>query len=184
MMKRKIKNLEELKLEIARLTELKREQEAYLDHQYIFLKDKVEKPIRILSSVTSSIPGVGLVKDLFFRSSVSPNVKNNTATGGGSDWLTNVARIGVPLLLNKTLLRKSSWVKKSLVLLASETAVGQVTHEKVTNAIAKIASFIRPEKRKKKHNKIKPLEDDLLIESVKSARIDPDDSPEDQILGV
>jgi len=190
-MKTKIKNLEELKWEIARLTELTREQEAYLGDQYILLKDKVEKPIRVLNNVTSSIPGVGLVKDLFFRDPKSATKGDSNAATTGTDWLNSAVRVGVPLLLNKTLLRKSNWIKKSLILLASETAAGQVTQEKVTNAIAKVASFIRPKKEKKKHKNIEPLVDETIQEEerklqadVKNARIISAESPEDQILGI
>jgi len=190
-MKTKIKNLEELKWEIARLSELTREQEAYLSDQYILLKDKVEKPIRILNNVTSSIPGVGLVKDLLFRNAKPTSKDKNNSVVGGNDWLNKAVRVGIPLLLNRTVLRKSNWIKKSLVLLASETAAGQVTQEKVTNAISKIAGFIRPKKEKKKHNKVEPLIDHKLQEEehklqkdVENARISPAESPEDQILGI
>lgn len=149
-MKARINNIGELKLEIARLNQLKKEQESYLADQYSLLKHKVEAPARFLSSVASSIPGVDLVKGLV--SSVGGSKKQ--------DWLTRVLQLGLPLVLNKTFLRNSGWLKKALVLLASETAAGSVTKDRVGAVISKIADFVRPKKSKKKHKDILPFEEE------------------------
>ncbi len=149
----KIHNIAELREEIVRLTQLKNEQEAYLSNQYMLLRKKVEAPARLLETLTSSIPGVDLVKGLF--SSVLSKGKSDSK----SDWLTNTLRVGIPLVLNKTLLKNVGWLKKSLVLLLSERAVGQVNQDKIGNAISKVADFVRPNKKKKRHNNLPPLED-------------------------
>jgi len=149
----KIHSIVELKAEIARLTQLKNEQEAYLSNQYMLLRKKVEAPARLLGALTSGIPGVDVAKGLF--SSVFSKAKQDNK----SDWLTNTLRVGIPLVLNKTLLKNVGWLKKSLLLLLSERAVGQVNQDKIGNAISKVADFVRPNKKKKRHNNLPPLED-------------------------
>jgi len=153
-MRTKINNISELKSEIIRLTELKKEQEAYLSDQYALLRKKIEMPSRILRTLTSSIPGVDMVKGLF---STFSSAKNKTSDK--SDWLTNTLRLGLPLILNKTLLKNAGWLKKSLMLLVSERAAGQVNQDKVESVLSKVANFIRPKKKKKKHKDIAPLQD-------------------------
>src|SRR5690606_29348118 len=148
----KIHNIAELKEEIRRLTQLKNEQEAYLSNQYLLLRKKIETPSRLLGMLTSSIPGVDMVKGLF--SSVLSKEKSD----GKSDWLTNTLRVGLPLVLNKTLLKNVGWLKKTLVLLLSERAAGQVNQDKIGNVITKIADFVRPNKKKKQHHDLPPLE--------------------------
>ena len=174
-MRRNINNIDDLKWEIARLTELKREQESYLTGQYTLLKDKVDKPVRILSSVTSSIPGFNVVKGLF-ATVTNTGAKENAAVGNG-DWLTKVFSIGLPILLNRTFLKKSNWIKKALVLLASQTATSQLTQDKLAHLIGQVTSVIKPKNRAKKKDKIKPLANEDLQENIV-------DSPEDQILGI
>lgn len=171
-MKTKINNLEELKWEIARLTELKREQEAYLSNQYSLLKNKVEMPIRVFNTLSSSIPGLGLFKGVIAATSKD---KDNVSTN--SNWLTNIIRVGLPLVLNKTFLKNSGWLKKSLVMLLSDTAAKQVTPENVSGMISKFADFIRPQVGKKKRHKNDKLREEVL-------KSNEDDSVDDQILGI
>ncbi len=150
-MNQKITSVTDLQGEIARLTRLKREQEAYLRNQYTLLRKKIEMPSRIIGALTSSIPGVDMIRGLF--SSMS---SKNKATSK-SDWLTNALRLGLPLVLNKTLLRNAGWIKKSVVLLASERAAGQINQDKIESFVSKIAGFIRPKKKKKKHKAVPAL---------------------------
>ena len=157
-MKVNINNTKELKHELVRLSRLRREQEAYLGDQYKVLKSKVEAPSRIFNAVTSNIPGVGVVKGLF--SSIGDVKKSKASAGEKSDWLTKATRIVLPFILNRTLLKNSGWLKKSLVLLASEGAVGQINQDKVSSFVGKIADYIRPKKAKKKHKKMKGIDEE------------------------
>lgn len=147
----KINNLQELRSEIARLHWKRREQEAYLADQYTLLKTKINTPFRFFRRVTEHIPGAGMFKGV--TSSISKAVQRKDA-----DWLTRLLQVGAPLVLNSTMLRKSGWVKKALVLLASETAIGQVNQEKVSGFLNKITTFIKPKKKKKKKVKEEALE--------------------------
>src|SRR5690606_8306812 len=164
----KINNLQDLKVEIARVNQRRREQEAYLTEQYDLLKKKIDAPARFFRNLTSNIPGAGVVKGVV-------NGIGKVTQGKDADWLTNVLQIGAPIVLNSTLLRKAGWVKKALVLLASETAIGQVNQNRISNVISKVSAFIRPKDKKKKRKKAvsatdaitppAPLDGDLPVSS-------------------
>ncbi|MGN0004239.1 MAG: hypothetical protein ACI35V_12480 [Sphingobacterium composti] len=156
-MKVNINNSEELKNELVRLSRLRLEQELYLGDQYKLLKNKVQTPSRIVGAVASNLPGVSLIKGLF--SSFGKDKGHSDFSDGKSDWLTKITQLALPLVLNRTLLKNSGWLKKSLVLLASEGAVGQLNKDKVNSFVGKIADYIRPKKSKKKHKNIKPIEE-------------------------
>ncbi len=169
-MKKSINNLDELKWEIARLTGLKHEQEAYLNNQYSLLKDKVDKPAAVVGTLLSNIPGFQFIKGLFSGPSTS---KSTLGAKEGNDWMTKVISIGLPILLNRTFLKNSGWIKKSLVVLLSQTAASQVTQENVSNVLSKITNFIKPkvkrDKRKNTDHKVDSQAEELA---------------DDQILGI
>lgn len=151
-MKRKsrLNNLQELNVEIARIQQFKLEQESYLLDQYSMFRHKIETPRRFFNAITSAIPGGGIIKGVV--SAVGKASRNEDA-----DWLTRALQLGAPFLLNSTFLRNSGWLKKALVLLASETAIGKVNQDNVSGLLGKITNFIRPKKRKKKRNEAEVL---------------------------
>lgn len=157
-MSTKINNIDELRAEIARLKRLKEEQELYLGVQYTLLNNKLSAPYRVISSIISRMPGYELVKGLVSSSSQggSDNHKKNE---NSSDWLTRTLQLGLPLVLNRTLLKKSGWLNKSLVLFASEAAAGQINQNSVASAISKLTEFVKPKKKKKQHKDVPPLEE-------------------------
>lgn len=82
--------MEELQAEIVRLKTLKMEQEAYLEHQFGIIKDKVNKPIHFFQNMFAFLPNTA---SLF---------GNIGAKGSShSDWLTKSLRIGLPFLINR-----------------------------------------------------------------------------------
>ena len=153
----KINNLLDLKTEIVRMSALKKEQEAYLLDQYGLLRDKVEAPMRIFRSVTGAIPGVGMVKGVM--SGIGKAAQSKDA-----DWLTRILQVGTPFLLNNMFLKKAGWLKKSLVLLASESAISQVNQNKVGSILDKVTDFIRPKKRKKKNKDLPVIDDQTTVD--------------------
>lgn len=153
----KINSLQDLKLEIARLNIRRREQEAYLTDQYDLLKVKIDTPFRLIRRVTSHIPGAGMFRGV--SSSIGKAVQSKDA-----DWLTRVLQIGAPIVLNSTLLRKTGWLKKAMVLLASETAVGQVNQQKISGLVDKITTFIKPKKKKRKKKEEGHTEEQSIID--------------------
>lgn len=138
---RNITNLDELRAEIARLESLKKEQEVYLGDQMGLLQHKVEAPIRLIKKFTSWRP---TPQNLSKRISGSTN---------DSDWLTNSLRVGLPVLFNRVLFRRAGFIKKTLLLLASQKAAGAINQEKATNLINKLAELIRPSETKKRKKK-------------------------------
>lgn len=139
----KINNIQDLKGEIVRLHLRRKEQEAYLNDQYKLLKVKIDAPFRLIRGVTSHIPGVGMLKDV--TSSIGKAMQSKDA-----DWLTRMLQFGTPIVLNSTLLRRAGWFKKAMVLLASETAIGQVNQDKISGLVDRVTTFIKPKKKKKK----------------------------------
>lgn len=151
----KIHNLVELKLEIARLKVLKNEQEAYLTNQYHLLNNKIEAPLRFFRSLKAGIPGVAVIENLFAKSS-----------NKNSDWLTKALRIGVPFVMNKFFLKDAGMLKKALMLLVSERAVGQINKNSISSIIGKVTDLIRPKGKKKKKNIDHTLEPSVIADEV------------------
>lgn len=137
----KIKDLADLKLEIARLKLLAAEQESYLNDQYLLFNEKIEAPVRFIKSAISWVPGVDLAKGVF------------TKTKEGEDWVSRLLRIGFPVVLNRFFLRKAGFIKRALVTLLSQQAASILNKDTITDLIEKITRFIRPEKRKRGRTK-------------------------------
>jgi len=133
---RSIRNVDELKAEIARLKLLQKEQESYLSDQFILLKDKVESPIRFFNKITSWFP------------KLTNNINSFGSSDLNSDWVTNSLRIGLPFLFNKVLFRKAGFIKKALLLVATQKMAGGLNQDKITKIIDKITDIIRPKAKK------------------------------------
>lgn len=138
-----ITNFDKLKAEIVRLKIEKKEQEIFLQQQYELFRYKIDTPVRVANMLMSRVPGVAALKGL------ASGIGNVAGSNTKGDWLTRGLQLGLPLVLNRTLLRNAGWLKKGLVLLASETAASQVNQNRVTSAISRIANFIKPKKKKK-----------------------------------
>lgn len=139
----KIRNLKELKVEISRLKELKGEQEMYLKAQFTLLNNKIEAPVRFFNNLKNNIPGANIIQQFFAKSS-----------DANADWLTKALRIGVPFIMNRLFLKNTGMVKKALMLLLSERAVGQINQGKISGLINKFSRFIRNKKKKNKASSI------------------------------
>lgn len=135
---RNITNLDELRAEIARLESLKKEQEGYLGDQMGLLQHKVEAPVRFIKRFTSWRP--------------TPNNISRKLKGDNdqSDWLTKALRVGLPVIFNRVLFRRAGFIKKTLLLLASQKAAGAINQDRLTSFINKLATIIRPSEGKKR----------------------------------
>lgn len=131
---RNINNVDELRAEIARLELLQQEQEGYLNDQLDLLKDKLASPIHWFKKVTSWIPNL--------NKGPRPAYSSNPQ----ADWLTNSLRVALPFLLNKVIFRKAGFIKKTLLVFASQKAASAINQNRITAVVDKIASFIRPSK--------------------------------------
>src|SRR5690606_17548441 len=133
---RNITNVDELRAEISRLTLLQKEQESYLSDQFILLQDKIESPIRVFNKLTSWFP------------KISNDLNSFSGATDSSDWLTNALRVGLPFLFNKVLFRKAGFIKKALLLIATQKMAGGINQEKITKIIDKVTDIIRPKSQK------------------------------------
>ena len=178
-MRIKVTNFDELTAEIARLKVQKKEQEVFLLNQYDLLKHKIETPVRVANMVFNRVPGVSMVKGLVTGIGQVTN-KNNKA-----DWLTKTLQLGLPLVLNKTLLKNAGGLKKGLVLLGSETVASQVNQSKVTSVIDKITSIIKPKNKKKKKEELNEvIADDPVISPNHPPMITAEESVQDNAYGI
>lgn len=139
--KKDIQNIEDLREEIRQLKLLKFEQEAYLNDQFTLLGKQLEAPIRIYQKITSFLPTA--------KEAIIPEKKP-----AGADWVTSSFRIGLPFLFNKVLFKKAGFLKRGLLLLASQQAANLVNKERLVELVNKTTDFVQSltkDKKKKKH---------------------------------
>ncbi|MGK6350741.1 hypothetical protein [Parapedobacter sp. DT-150] len=137
----KIKNLSDLKMEIVRLKALSKEQERYLGDQYRLFNEKVAAPARFFKSVVSWVPGTAYAKGLFTQGTKD------------DDWLSRLLRIGLPLILNRFVLRRAGFFKRALVTLLSQQAAGAINKDRLITLINKVTDFVSPSKNRKRSGK-------------------------------
>lgn len=138
-MMNKISNVAELQAEIARLKNLKVEQESYLQFQMDILKEKVNKPVHFFQNIFSFLPD-------------SANIFNKVGankTGFHEDWLTKSLKIGLPFLVNRVFFRKAGYIKRILMGLLSTQAAGFFNKERLVNVIDGITSWIKKASKEK-----------------------------------
>src|SRR5690606_34777673 len=128
----KIKDLADLRLEIARLKALSNEQERYLGDQYQLFSEKVAAPVRFVKSLATWVPGVNFTKGLFEKGRKD------------EDWLSRALRIGLPVVLNRFFLRKAGFIKRALVTLLSQQAAGALNKDTVAGLISRAAEVTAP----------------------------------------
>jgi len=177
--RRSVNNIDDLNAEIARLKNLKMEQEDFLKNQYALLKHKVETPVRVANMLMNRVPGVSTIKGLV------QGIGDVTNKSNKSDWLTKTLQLGLPLVLNKTLLKNAGWIKKGLVLLASETAAKNVNQDNVSSWIGKITDMIKPKKKKKKNKVEAPMGEVINpVPPQHPPMITAEESVQDNIYGI
>ncbi|ADY53319.1 hypothetical protein Pedsa_2778 [Pseudopedobacter saltans DSM 12145] len=129
----RITNLQQLEAEIELLRLRKAEQE-------LFFKEKKERFNEALKSPFT-----------FFKKA-SRFLTNNQNIH--SDWATALARVSIPFLLNKTLLRGKGALLKSILTLISQKAINPAifNQTKLFGAVEKVSDWvskIMPKKKKK-----------------------------------
>lgn len=144
-MKNKITNLAELQGEIARLQNVKREQEAYLQDQFGILKEKVMKPVHFLQNMFAFLPS---------SSGLFSNIGSKGGSGFHEDWLTKSLKLGLPFLVNRVFFRKAGYIKKILMGLVSTQAAGFLNKERLAGIVDSITSLIK-KKPKEKGSKVR-----------------------------
>ena len=139
-MKSRINNIDDLRSEILRLKLERFQQEAVLEDDVKIIVSKIKAPFRFIHKFTAWFgPGKG----------TDVTVAEHDHEQNHPDWLTNVMRVGLPVLLNKVVFRNSGFIMKSLVTILSQKAAKNVSKDSVAGLIDKGAEWIRSFKNKK-----------------------------------
>ncbi|AMR31218.1 hypothetical protein A0256_07150 [Mucilaginibacter sp. PAMC 26640] len=133
-----VHNIDDLKVEIARLKNLE-------SHQSIALKARFASPSAVMSTAMS----------LFPKSPTIDGIKHGSFFS--QDFLGLISRIALPMTLNKTLFRNSNFLVKTLVGILSQKASHYVSEDAVTGVWDKAkALFGKFTKKKDVHKEIIP----------------------------
>lgn len=130
----RIENLQQLQAEIELLKLKKAEQELYFKNKKESFRASLKSPFSFIKKIT------GLLK-------------NNDNNSIHADWATALARVSIPFLLNKTLLRGKGAILKSVLTLLSQKAINPAifNQDKLMGAVEKVSDWvgkILPKKRK------------------------------------
>ena len=139
-MKSRINNIDDLRSEILRLELERFRQEAVIEQDVKQIIYKFKAPFRFVDKVTAFF-GKGLGTD--HGAGAAPEHETQP------DWLTNLLRVGLPVVLNKLVFRNSGFIMKSLVTILSQKAAKNINKDSISGLIDKGADFIRNFKNKK-----------------------------------
>lgn len=134
----KIENLQQLRAQIKTLRLQQAEQELYFLEKKQSFTDAIKSPFAFLKKIGSF---------LGFNNKEQQGIVPKNA-----DWVTSLARIMVPLFLNKTLLRGNGLFLKSLLTLISQRVISpqNVNQYKLSSLIDKVSSWINSTIKSKK----------------------------------
>ena len=138
----KIENLQQLRAQIKTLRLQQAEQELYFLEKKQSFQEAIKSPFKFLKKVGSF---------LGFNSKEKQGVSPKNA-----DWVTSLARIFVPFVLNKTLLRGNGLFLKSVLTLISQRAINpqNVNQHTLSSLIDKVSSWINSTLKSKKKKDI------------------------------
>ncbi|MFM6953962.1 MAG: hypothetical protein ACKOWL_03150 [Sphingobacteriaceae bacterium] len=122
MFNKPIRNLAELKAEKQKLRWEVAVREADFEDQLSHLQSIVETPVR----------WVHFIKDLFSHDE-----------SGKSDLISSLAQLGLPILLNSVIFKKSSLVIKGLVAIVSQQLARGVTAKNVASWIETLMTWVK-----------------------------------------
>ncbi|WP_017257405.1 hypothetical protein [Pedobacter arcticus] len=130
-----ITNLAQLKARIAFLEIKKIDDEIYFEQKFESIKNKVHHPFKFVKDMVSAIVFGG-----------------NTTGLANADWATSLGRIFFPLFLNKTLLKNSGVIMKTLVSLVSQKAINYSVFNKdvLSGWIDSVTDFVKSKTKKEK----------------------------------
>jgi hypothetical protein len=133
-----IQNVNDLKVEIARLKNLEVE-------QAVALKVRFSSPAAIFSTAMS----------LFPKSPTVDGVKNESFFS--QDFLGLISRIALPLTLNKTIFKHSNFLVKTLVGILSQKASHYISEDSVTGVWDKAKALFNKFTKKKAAADVSPV---------------------------
>ena len=131
----KITNIDQLRVRISILKLKKSEQEVYFN--------------RTLNKVSVAISNpISFVKALF-----NLGAKDEEETQG-ADWVTNLAKLAIPFLLNNTLLKRSGFIMKSIISFVSLNLINSqnINQNVLSTWLDKLMIWVEKKREKRKHN--------------------------------
>lgn len=142
MNKPRITSIGDLRSEIIRLRAEVEEREFSIQRDVNHWVEQMRIPLDMLKKISSWFTGEKGNKEAI-----------------ASDWVTTLAQLGFPYLLNSIFFKKSGIVMKALIALVSQQAVKGINVDTITSWIEKISHWIRKEG-KKKEQETEPKTDD------------------------
>jgi hypothetical protein len=133
MNKPKITSIGDLRSEIVRLRAEVEERELSIQRDVNHLVEQVRMPLDMLKKISSWFTGEKGSKEAI-----------------SSDWVTTLAQLGFPYLLNSIFFKKSGIVMKALIAFVSQQAVKSINLDTITSWIEKISHWMKKEGKKKK----------------------------------
>src|SRR3546814_568931 len=120
-MKTPIENIDTLRSELLRLKMQQYQLEHSMRQDVNAIKETFKSPLKFF--------GVG---------------KEKALTGSNQeDWVTGALRIGLPWAINSMIFKRSGFILKTLVTLASQKAAGQVNKNTLANLVDMATDFIK-----------------------------------------
>jgi hypothetical protein len=141
-MKSRIENLNDLHLEIARLRVQRLEYENEFRQIPERIKAKFHVPVMIYHKVGDVL-----------KSLIGADNKNEIGQDD-RDWVTNIFRVGLPVLLNKYFFPRSGFLMKSVVAMVSQKAAKNVNKDSISDLIDKVTSWIKTPRPKRRRDPV------------------------------
>lgn len=132
-MKTQIHNIDDLRAEILRLRTLHTEHENDLEAEAKKLTSIFRIPAMLLNKFNNWFGG--FEKD-------EPDGKD------GHDWITNVFKIGLPVMMNKFFFPRSGFMMRSIIQLFSQKAAKSFNRDVLGDFVEKITDWIKSSKPK------------------------------------
>lgn len=135
MENRKINNVSDLRLEIVRLQAEADERKLMIKQEIDEISDQIKAPFQFIKKAGAWL-GIGEQEEK-----------------KSSDWVTILAQLGFPYLLNSLIFKRSGIIMKALVALLGQKAGAAVNRDTLGDWIEKLTQWFKDQKDKKVANK-------------------------------
>ncbi len=132
-----IKNIADLQIHILNLEFAKNEHEIYLQQKVESVKERLASPLKFFNRITNMF------------SAKTNSLENVGVNNQKADWVNLIARVGVPFVINKLIFRKSNFIIKTLITLASQGAIKSVNKNSVAHLVDVVTGFVKSKTKKK-----------------------------------
>ena len=132
MKNNEIRNIGELRSEIVRLQAEADERELAIKLELDEMTEQIKAPFVFIKKVAGWF-GIGEKEE-----------------GKAQDWVSMIAQLGLPYLLNSFLFKKSGFLMKAVVALASQRAASGLNQDTISGWIEKITQWLKKQRSEKK----------------------------------